>query len=222
MHAVTVLVTDETGNPVANALVSFRLPDVGSSGTFNSGLPTEIVTTGQDGRATLSGVQWNSNPGTVALRITAMKDQARAGIMSTQYLSDKVAAAIDPKTSSVNFEVLPAKGTAKQFTAAPVKIEPVPPKSEAAVARSETSPVLSDPAPVTTEALAPKLGDASGEGVFTAGHRGYGKWIIIGAIVAGGAAAGVMLATSKGASSPATVSSTGISIGTPTIIVGHP
>jgi hypothetical protein len=91
-HGLTVLVTDETGKPVDMAAVSFRLPDGGASGTFNSGLRTEIVTTGPDGRATVWGMQWNKTPGPVEIRVTAIKDQARASITSTQHLSDAVAA----------------------------------------------------------------------------------------------------------------------------------
>jgi hypothetical protein len=91
-RGLTVLVTDETGKPVEMATVSFRLPDEGASGTFGSGLRTEIATTGPDGRATVWGMQWNKTPGPVEIRITAIKDQARAGLVSTQYLSDSVAA----------------------------------------------------------------------------------------------------------------------------------
>jgi len=91
-HGLTVLVTDETGKPIDMATVSFRLPDGGATGTFNSGLRTEIVTTGPDGRASIWGMQWNKTSGPVEIRITAIKEQARAGIISTQYLSDSLAA----------------------------------------------------------------------------------------------------------------------------------
>jgi len=90
-RGLTVLVTDEGGKPVANAAVSFRLPEDGPGGVFNSGLRTEVITTGVDGRATVWGMQWNKNAGPVEIRITAVKDQARAGLISTQYLSDAVA-----------------------------------------------------------------------------------------------------------------------------------
>ncbi len=90
-RGLTVLVTDETGKPVDMAAVSFRLPDEGASGTFGSGLRTEIVTTGPEGRATVWGMQWYKTPGPVEIRITAIKEQARAGLVSTQYLSDSVA-----------------------------------------------------------------------------------------------------------------------------------
>jgi len=156
-RGLTVLVTDESGKPVADAAVSFRLPDEGASGVFSSGLKTEVVTTGPDGRATVWGMQWNKTPGPVEIRITAVKDQARAGLISTQYLSDQVA---------------------------------------------------------------PKSG---GEGVFTASHGGKMKWLLIAAGVVGGAAAGLFLDKSHSAAAAGTtVSSTGISIGAPSITIGHP
>jgi hypothetical protein len=91
-HGLTVMVTDETGKPVDMASVSFRLPDGGATGTFSSGLRTEIVTTGPDGHASVWGMQWNKTAGPVEIRVTAIKEQARAGIVSTEYLSDAVAA----------------------------------------------------------------------------------------------------------------------------------
>jgi hypothetical protein len=108
-RGLTVLVTDETGKPVANAAVSFRLPEDGPSGVFNSGLRTEVITTGVDGRATVWGMQWNKNPGPVEIRITVVKDQARAGLISTQYLSDSVA----PKAGGEGVFSAPHKGRTK-------------------------------------------------------------------------------------------------------------
>lgn len=92
-HGITVLVTDEAGKPVDGASVSFRLPDQGATGTFNSGLRTEVVTTGPDGRASVWGMQWNKTAGPVEIRITAVKDQARAGIISTLHLTDALSPA---------------------------------------------------------------------------------------------------------------------------------
>jgi hypothetical protein len=92
-HGLTVMVTDETGKPVDMASVSFRLPDGGATGAFSSGLRTEIVTTGPDGRASVWGMQWNKTAGPVEIRVTAIKEQARASIVSTEYLSESVAVA---------------------------------------------------------------------------------------------------------------------------------
>ncbi len=162
-RGVTVLVTDENGQPVNLASVSFRLPDQGPSGAFNSGLRTEVATTGPDGRASVWGMQWNQTPGPVEIRITAVKDQARAGIISTVNLS---------------------------------------------------------------ETYTPELGvglHAGGQGQFKASHGGR-KWLWIAAI-AGAAAGGAGFALSRSQGSPSSSSAAavnGLSVGAPSIIVGHP
>lgn len=154
-RGLTVLVTDEAGKPVQDAAVSFRLPDTGATGVFGSGLRTEIVKTGADGRATVWGMQWNKTPGPVEIHITAVKDQARAGLIATQHLS---------------------------------------------------------------EGIAPQAG---GQGAFVAPHHGKTKWIIIGAIAGGAAAAGMAFDRSHSTATPA-AATPGLSIGSPSIIVGHP
>ena len=108
-RGLTVLVTDEAGKPVDHAAVSFRLPEEGPGGSFSSGLRTEVVTTGPDGRATVWGMQWNKTAGPVRIRITAIKDQARAGIISTQYLSDAPA----PQAGGEGTFAAPHKSRAK-------------------------------------------------------------------------------------------------------------
>jgi len=91
-RGITVQVTDETGQPLEGVAVSFRLPEEGAGGAFASGLRTEIVTTKGDGRATVWGMRWNRTPGPFEVRVTAAKDQARAGIVISQFLSDRAAA----------------------------------------------------------------------------------------------------------------------------------
>jgi len=92
-RGLTVQVTDETGRPVAGAAVSFRLPESGPGGSFNGGLKADVVLTSADGRATVWGMRWNASPGPVEIRITAAKEEARAGTVTSVYLSDKVAPA---------------------------------------------------------------------------------------------------------------------------------
>lgn len=89
-RGLTVQVTDESGKPVEGAIVSFTLPITGPGGTFKSGLRSEVITTPADGKAAIWGMQWNRTSGPFEIRITASKDQARAGIVSTQYLNDLV------------------------------------------------------------------------------------------------------------------------------------
>ena len=85
---LTVQVTDETGKPVEAASVSFHLPDEGPGGTFGNGLRTDVTVTDSSGRANLHTMLLNRTPGRFAIRIVASKEQARAGIMSFQYISD--------------------------------------------------------------------------------------------------------------------------------------
>lgn len=87
-RGLTVQVTDESGKPVEGATVSFTLPIAGPGGTFKSGLRTEVLATQADGKAAIWGMQWNRIPGPFEIKITASKDQARAGIVSTQYLNN--------------------------------------------------------------------------------------------------------------------------------------
>jgi hypothetical protein len=84
-------VVDESGQPVAGAIVSFRLPDDGPSGTFANGLGSEIVTTGADGRAVTSPIRWNRLAGPLQIRVTAVKDRVRAGTVIALELSDAAA-----------------------------------------------------------------------------------------------------------------------------------
>lgn len=86
-RGVTVLVTDETGRPVEGATVSFTLPAEGPGGVFSTGGRTEIAATRADGRAAVWGMQWNRTAGPFEIRITAVKGQARAGVVSSQTLS---------------------------------------------------------------------------------------------------------------------------------------
>jgi hypothetical protein len=57
-----------------------------------------------------------------------------------------------------------------------------------------------------------------------AASRGHTKWIVIGVAVAGGAAAGLVAGHSSGKTAPGTAvpAATTLSVGTPTITVGHP
>ena len=88
---LTIQVTDETGRPVEGVAVSFRLPDEQVTGTFATSLKTEIVVSNSDGKASVWGIHWSPAPGPVRIRVTAAKDQARAGILVNQYVSESAA-----------------------------------------------------------------------------------------------------------------------------------
>jgi hypothetical protein len=85
---VTVEVTDETGRPVGGAAVTFTLPDDGPSGLFLNSLHTEVVVTDGRGHAPIRSLQLNRAPGRFQMRITAAKEQARAGTVAFQYIAE--------------------------------------------------------------------------------------------------------------------------------------
>ncbi|MBL8240338.1 MAG: hypothetical protein JNM66_23155 [Bryobacterales bacterium] len=85
---IVIVLTDEAGRPVEGASVSVRLPDEAPTGLFANGMRTDIALTGPDGRVVIRGIQWSRAAGPVQLRITASKGEARAGILSTQYITE--------------------------------------------------------------------------------------------------------------------------------------
>ncbi|HZT29036.1 MAG TPA: hypothetical protein VFA33_04085 [Bryobacteraceae bacterium] len=85
---LSVLVTDENGRPQAGVAVTFHLPEEGPSGMFANGLRTDLVLTDAYGRATLRSLQVNRIQGPFRIRITAVKDQVRAGVVSLQSIGE--------------------------------------------------------------------------------------------------------------------------------------
>lgn len=85
---LSVSVTDETGRPVENATVSFRLPDEGPGGTFGGGLRSDLAITDARGRASMRPFEVNRTPGQFEIRISVVKEQVRAGTVAFQFVSD--------------------------------------------------------------------------------------------------------------------------------------
>jgi hypothetical protein len=70
---IEAVVTGASGEPVSGATVTFSLPPEGPGGRFPSGLLNERVVTGQDGTASVAGIAWNDQPGTLLLHVIARK-----------------------------------------------------------------------------------------------------------------------------------------------------
>ncbi len=87
-RGITVVVTDEAGNPVEGASVNFTLPDNGPSGVFSDGSKTELLLTKADGRASVWGMRWSRQAGPVDVRIVAGKGAARTGTVCTVQLAE--------------------------------------------------------------------------------------------------------------------------------------
>ena len=201
-HPLTVEVTDETGRPVAGAAVSFQLPPEGPSGLFSNGLRTDLILTAAAGRASIHSVQLNRTGGQFRIRITAVKEQARAGAVSTQFIGENRSGA-------------PAN-TAKAGPAAPPRTPAQAPQTV-----PQTMPKSGEITQTT-----PAQGTAkSGEITPTTTKMGSGshkKWIVLAAIVAAGAGAAFAGVSRASSASKSTVSSSVVSIGTPTVTIGNP
>lgn len=104
-QALVLRITDESGRPVPGASVSFRLPDEGPSGTFITGLRTEVAAAGPDGKVAVRGIEWNRVSGPLQIRITANKGEARSGMVSSQYLTEP--ASVAKRTQEPTQTVLP-------------------------------------------------------------------------------------------------------------------
>jgi hypothetical protein len=90
---LAVQITDEAGQAVSGAAVSFRLPELGPGGLFANGLRSEIAISDGNGRATVRRIQLNRTPGDFQIRITAAKEQARAGTLARQSIEGPAAPA---------------------------------------------------------------------------------------------------------------------------------
>src|SRR5579863_3088175 len=97
---ITIEVTDAAGQPVEGARTSFQLSEEGPGGVFFSGLRTDLAMTDSHGRATVRGFQLNRTPGPFNVRVTAAKEQVRAGIVVRQSIGEikTAAGSADRKT----------------------------------------------------------------------------------------------------------------------------
>jgi len=199
-HPLTVEVTDEAGRPVAGAAVSFQLPPEGPSGLFSNGLRTDLVLTDESGRASIHSVQLNRTSGQFRIRITAVKEQARAGAVSTQYIAedrngDRAAAGKPGPAATAQASPQPTQPTAKSSEITPT-------------APAHTTAKSGEITPTTS-----KMGSGS--------HK---KWIVLAAIAAAAGVAflGVSRASSSGSGSKSTVPCSTVCIGTPGVTIGNP
>jgi hypothetical protein len=191
--------------PAAGAAVAFRLPDTDPAGTFADGSHATVVYTDINGRAQVAGIQWNRTSGVASVRITAAKGAAHAGLIVEQPIAANVVAV--PVAKAVPQPAVPQPGVLQPSPAKIVKAEPI------AIAHSGAStPVAPAPPPsvsVTNTNASP------GE----AGHSSK-KWLVV-LLVAGAAGAGAAFAF-KGKGASAAPAAPSLSIGNPSISIGHP
>ncbi len=242
---LTVEVTDATGQPVAGARVSFQVPEEGPGGLFPNGLRTDLATTDSNGRATVRGLQLNRIAGSFNVRITAAKEQARAGTIARLSIGgagDPVESAdrttapsapakTEPAPAAAAAPVpaaasnLKAAATPKQSAPATPKITLAAAQSQAVASETRTSAPL--PGTVPTIIVTQKSSQSATE--IGGGGKSHKKWIWIGLLAAGGAGAAFAAsslaasAAHNSASSAAGIAaglSSAVTIGSPTITIG--
>ena len=202
-----VAVTDAAGAPVPDAAVAFRLPDSGASGTFPDGSRSVVRYTDSTGRATAPLIRWNNTAGPLSIRITAAKGAGHAGLLVDATLtsgaaSSSAAEVNHPRASLASASVLPATAPKQDSD-----------NGELELAHSGAADT---DLPVADEAPSVSITSASPGG----GPHISKKWIIL-AAVAAAAGVGAMLALHGGGGSSG-ASSAGVSIGSPSISIGHP
>lgn len=206
---------DSNGVAVPDAAIALRLPDADPTGTFADGTHAAVAYTDQTGRAKIGGIQWNATPGVVAIRVTASRGTAHAGILIQQTLTSASLAAVAPVVSQTPAGAFsPATASVALPQAPPfdtqsmAKLTP-PPQSATVTSRLHSSSKLQYPEPgVSVTSASP--GESK--------HSNKTKWIILLAAVGAGAGIGVAMMGKK--SPVSTAAATGISIGPPTVSVG--
>ena len=226
----TLQVTDSTGAPVSESAVVFRLPDEGASGLFADGSHSAIVYTSADGLAKISGIKWSDTPGSVSIKVTATKGEARAGFLLMETLAPKSAftavASAPAAAPVVSAPVVSAPALVSDKPQARMAMAPresttaQPGVSVSQVKGSSSLPKATEisaqqpPAQPVVSVVNNKKGDAGY-------HSSHKKWIILAAVIAGAAGAGLALGGKKKSTTTSTTT-TGVTVGTPTVSVGQP
>jgi hypothetical protein len=197
-----VLVTDSAGLPVADVAVAIRLPEDGPTGLFVNGERSAVAYTDATGTAKFPQVNWGSAAGMVSVRITAVKGELHAGVLVdqtvVQQMTDRTAV---------------AAATPAPKSPAPKLQTPGTPTSVAVVQTGATPEQTAETASADPSVSVVNSGSSQG-------HSNK-KWIIL-AAVAVAAGAGIALALAgKGGAAAAAAPSSGVSIGAPSINLGH-
>lgn len=225
VRGLGVQVNDGNGAPVQGAAVVFRFPDSGSSASFSDGSHSAVAYTDDGGNAHIANFQWNPMPGVVPIRITATKGTTHAGLLVEETLT-----AGTPSQASV--PARPVTVPATESGAVLSNNEPeevVLPAASAKVAESASAAggdYLSNPYRGARLGVSPMVSISNAgksSGADYSYHPSRKKWIILGIVAGVGAGAVFALMNAKGGSSGAAAASTsGVSVGAPTISIGHP
>ena len=216
--ALIVEVTDQTGAPVPDAAVVFRLPDSSPLATFADGSLSAVSYTNPAGRAHIESLRWLTAAVSASVKITAVKGPAHAALLIEQH----------PQPASSSTLTAPALTTSASTTlarTAPALTTPGTLASSTRSFKNSDSPGVNVPVrhALTTEAdeaESPRVSITSA-GPASGSHSKL-KWLALIALGAGAGEAVAMLHPGGGSGSSSSSAASGATIGSPTISVGHP
>jgi hypothetical protein len=231
-------VTDQKNTPVPGAAVTFRFPDTGASGSFADGSRVAVQYTDAAGRAAFRNIRWNTVPGTLLVRVTATKGIVHAGILVEQKLAAAEPQSAPNAAAPYAAPRYPAAGAPASAPAAPVPATTTQASSphiaapQVTINTAAAQPVLrpqpGQPLSAPTQGLSPRV---SGEpsiqitnepNVHSGAHGSSKKWLWI-ALLGAGAGAGAVLAMGAAhGGSGSSGTGAGVSIGPPSVSIGHP
>jgi hypothetical protein len=220
-----VEVTDGAAVPAAGAAVAFRLPDSDPAGTFGDGSHAAVVYTDINGRAQVAGIQWNRASGVASVRITAARGAAHAGLIVEQPIAPNVVAV--PVTNAV-----PQPAVAQPAVAPPAVTQPAvtqPGVTQPGVLESPAAKIVqAEPLAIAHSGASTPVAPAPPPSVSVTNTKASPgetvhsskKWLVV-LLVAGAAGAGAAFAF-KGKGASAAPAAPSLSIGNPSISIGHP
>jgi hypothetical protein len=225
VKSFAIQVTDASGSGVADAAVVLHLPDTAATGTFPDGSHATVAYTDQTGVAHFPAIQWGAAPGAAALRVTATKGAARAGMLLDQTLTAETLVTVKaPPAEIVKTDPPRPNGTDTTPDLAPKTQASAASANAPARVPQPGTPEQTDrlPSPRAVSPGAPSVSVVNGltkEKIHSGSSRT--KWIIIAAIAVG-AGAGIAMAGKGKSSSSSGSTPTGPTIGGGSVNVGNP
>jgi outer membrane biosynthesis protein TonB len=180
-------------------------------------------------------VNWGSATGSLSVRVTAVKGDLHAGALIEQNViaagTKRPASASVTPFPSTEPNTKPNTQPTPQPSNQPRNEQPTPATVQASAAKVKTPGVPASVAAIHTGAApdqtAPETA-ASNDSVSvvnTSGSKGGGsntkKWVIVAAIVAGAGIGAALALGGKGGAVTTSSASSGTSIGSPTVSIGH-
>lgn len=232
-NGFVVEVTSSDGAPVMDAAVAVRLPDTEPTGIFADGAHATVGYTDQSGHVRVPPVKWGGTPGVVSIRVTAVKGTAHAGVLLEEKLTATSASPAPIQTSPVSERGADSQSVAPRLITTPdpgnspkpsesAPVSTKPPAIAVPVAQSAAStPAATHPLTPPATALKPQPSVSVTSSVPPGSQsHSHKKWIVIAAIAAG-AGAGLAFA-GRGKSSSSGSPAPSLTIGSPSVSVGHP